>query len=175
MYALADSRPQLAGLALIGGVFVAFAVFLGWGETLDDAAISFADAELGRLLEAVRNRGVGDDLVTIVTADHGEARGEHEELTHGVFLYRGAMRVPLVVAQDAVARLADAALLDLVRRAVLDDEPQEGEVEHAPDRLEGVVDPERVKPRRRFVVDLVQNDPDVPPGDVRDGQVPEVR
>lgn len=64
MYALAESRPQLAGLALICGVFVAFAVYLGWGETLDDAAISFAYAK--HLVE-------GDGLVLTLGAEPVEA------------------------------------------------------------------------------------------------------
>ena len=58
MHSLVEIRPQLASLALIGGIFVAFAVYLGWGETLDDAAISFAYAK--HLVE-------GDGLGLVIT------------------------------------------------------------------------------------------------------------
>jgi tetratricopeptide (TPR) repeat protein len=35
-------------------------------------------------------------LLIVLTADHGEALGEHEELTHGFFVYDSTMRVPLI-------------------------------------------------------------------------------
>ena len=35
--------------------------------------------------------------LVIVTADHGEARGDHGELTHGLFAYESTLNVPLVV------------------------------------------------------------------------------
>ena len=41
----------------------------------------------------------GDEpaALVVVTADHGEALGEHGELTHGLFAYEETLRVPLVV------------------------------------------------------------------------------
>src|SRR6266498_1227603 len=33
----------------------------------------------------------------IVTADHGEARGDHGEQTHGLFAYEATLKVPLIV------------------------------------------------------------------------------
>ncbi|MFL6196197.1 MAG: sulfatase-like hydrolase/transferase [Thermoanaerobaculia bacterium] len=35
--------------------------------------------------------------LVIVTADHGEALGDHGELTHGLFAYEATLKVPLVV------------------------------------------------------------------------------
>src|SRR5262249_50818559 len=35
--------------------------------------------------------------LVIVTADHGESRGEHGELTHGLFCYESTLHVPLMV------------------------------------------------------------------------------
>ena len=35
--------------------------------------------------------------LVVVTADHGEALGDHGELTHGLFAYEATLRVPLVV------------------------------------------------------------------------------
>jgi arylsulfatase A-like enzyme/Flp pilus assembly protein TadD len=40
---------------------------------------------------------VADDTTVIVTADHGEALGDHGELTHGLFAYEATLKVPLVV------------------------------------------------------------------------------
>lgn len=63
-----------------------------------DLAISFADAQLGRLLRYLRERRLDSRLVTVVTADHGESNGDHGENTHGIFLYHSVMRVPLIFA-----------------------------------------------------------------------------
>jgi len=59
-----------------------------------DGEVAFVDANIGRLLEAVDPEG---DSVVIVTADHGEGLDEHDEKTHGIFLYQTTMHVPLVV------------------------------------------------------------------------------
>jgi len=57
-----------------------------------DAEIAYVDAELGRLLAAVPEAWI------VAVGDHGEMLGEHGEPTHGVLVYRGARRVPLIVA-----------------------------------------------------------------------------
>jgi arylsulfatase A-like enzyme/Flp pilus assembly protein TadD len=59
-----------------------------------DAEVSYVDAELGRLLAAIdRSR-----TLVVITADHGEALGDHGEPDHGFFLYDSTLRVPLIVA-----------------------------------------------------------------------------
>jgi arylsulfatase A-like enzyme/Tfp pilus assembly protein PilF len=62
-----------------------------------DAAIAYADQELGRLVEALRASGELDRTVFVFTADHGESLGEHGEKTHAIFVYRATTRVPLIV------------------------------------------------------------------------------
>jgi arylsulfatase A-like enzyme/Flp pilus assembly protein TadD len=42
---------------------------------------------------------IADRALLIVTADHGEARGDHGELTHGLFAYEATLHVPLVVRE----------------------------------------------------------------------------
>ena len=49
-----------------------------------------------------RRRAPGGRLVVAVTADHGEALGDHGELTHGFFVYQSTLRVPLVLAGPGV-------------------------------------------------------------------------
>ena len=60
--------------------------------------VAYADHALGPLLETA---GMSEERPTlvVVTADHGEALGEHGERTHGLFAYEATLRVPLVVAQ----------------------------------------------------------------------------
>jgi choline-sulfatase len=79
-----------------------------------DDDVAEADRQLGRLLE-----GLGpsrDQTLVVVTADHGEAFGEHGEIGHSVFVYDTTLRVPLVVAGPGLEpRLieSDVALVDV--------------------------------------------------------------
>ena len=40
-----------------------------------DADVAVADREVGRLIEALRQRGVLDRAIVVVTADHGQSLG----------------------------------------------------------------------------------------------------
>ena len=64
---------------------------------LYDNEVAFTDAALGRFLTRLRQAGALDNTLTIVTADHGEALGEHGEMTHSLFAYDTTLRVPLII------------------------------------------------------------------------------
>lgn len=57
--------------------------------------VAFTDAALAPLLEAVR--ATTPTPLLVVTGDHGEARGDHGEATHGLFAYEPTLRIPLFV------------------------------------------------------------------------------
>ncbi len=61
-----------------------------------DAEIAFIDSQIARLLEAISDER--ERTLIIVTADHGEALGEHEEPTHGMLIYDCTVRVPLILS-----------------------------------------------------------------------------
>jgi choline-sulfatase len=63
-----------------------------------EGEVAYADAQLGRIVRAARERTTAGALVVAVAGDHGESLGEHGESTHGMLLYEGAVRVPLVLA-----------------------------------------------------------------------------
>jgi choline-sulfatase len=65
--------------------------------------VAFADAQLGRLLAAVAARFPAGGTLVVVTSDHGESLGQHDELTHSKTLYDATQRVPLVVQGPGVA------------------------------------------------------------------------
>jgi len=77
-----------------------------------DAEISSADAQVGRLVDALRDAGRLDDTLIVVVGDHGEMLGEHGEPTHGFFIYEGATRIPLVISGPGVPA---AVISDQVR------------------------------------------------------------
>jgi choline-sulfatase len=66
-----------------------------------EGEVAYADACFGRVLAAARARA-GARLLVAVTADHGEALGEHGERTHGFFVYGATLRVPLVLSGPGI-------------------------------------------------------------------------
>lgn len=90
-----------------------------------DGEVGYTDHWLGKLVAAARGAS-GGSLLTVVTADHGEGLGEHQERTHGLFLYDSTVLVPLVFhfpgtiaprdGASASPRLVDVAptILDLL-------------------------------------------------------------
>lgn len=63
---------------------------------LYDGEIAYADAQLGRLLDALRARPDWDELIVVVAADHGEGLSQHGEPFHGL-VWGEHIRVPLVM------------------------------------------------------------------------------
>jgi arylsulfatase A-like enzyme len=82
----------------------------------------FADAQLGRLLEALDRLHLAERTIVVVAADHGEGLGEHGEETHGLLVYDSVLRVPLIVRAPGVPsrRIADVVSLVDVAPTVLD-------------------------------------------------------
>lgn len=70
--------------------------------------VTSADFQLGRFLDALKQRNLYDQTLIIVTSDHGEAFGEKHahivETGHGHYLSDVTQRVPLVI-KLAAARL----------------------------------------------------------------------
>jgi choline-sulfatase len=64
-----------------------------------EGEIAYADAQVGRLVDALRGRG---DTVTAITADHGEGLGEGGEATHGFLLHDATLWVPLALSGPGV-------------------------------------------------------------------------
>ena len=77
-------NPAIAGLATKSAL------------TRYDEDIAEADAQVGRLLA-----GLGFDraqTLFVIASDHGEAFGEHGEISHSVFTYDTTLRIPLIVS-----------------------------------------------------------------------------
>lgn len=61
------------------------------------AEIASVDDQLGRLIDQLRLQGKMEHTWVIVLADHGEGMGEHGESLHGMLLYDGTTRIPLII------------------------------------------------------------------------------
>jgi arylsulfatase A-like enzyme/Flp pilus assembly protein TadD len=62
-----------------------------------DGEIAFADAQVGRLLGVLKEKGLYRNTLIVLTGDHGESLGEHGEKTHGFFIYNATLHVPLII------------------------------------------------------------------------------
>ena len=71
---------------------------LGWYVANYDGEIAYTDSQIGRLLEAFKARGILDDSLVVLTADHGESLGEHHYFfEHGWYPYNASSWIPFVV------------------------------------------------------------------------------
>lgn len=61
------------------------------------AEIGYVDEHLTRLVDALEREGLSERAVILLTADHGEAFGEHDTTEHATTLYDELLRVPLLV------------------------------------------------------------------------------
>jgi glucan phosphoethanolaminetransferase (alkaline phosphatase superfamily) len=57
-----------------------------------------ADRQLGLLFAALRERGIADDTIVVITGDHGEGfRDPHDQRGHGFTIYQEDVNVPLII------------------------------------------------------------------------------
>jgi arylsulfatase A-like enzyme/Flp pilus assembly protein TadD len=76
-------------------------------ESAYDGEIAFADEQFGRLLDALRSRGLYDPALVVLLGDHGEGLGDHVEREHGFLLYRETLQVPLLIKLPGGRRSGD--------------------------------------------------------------------
>jgi arylsulfatase A-like enzyme/Flp pilus assembly protein TadD len=61
------------------------------------AEIAYTDKVVGRLTTWLREAGLLERTIVVVTADHGESLGDHGEASHAYFIYGATTHVPFVV------------------------------------------------------------------------------
>jgi arylsulfatase A-like enzyme/Flp pilus assembly protein TadD len=61
-----------------------------------DGEIAFADAQVGRLIQFLKDKDLYKNTLIVLSGDHGESLGEHGEKTHGFFIYNATLHVPLI-------------------------------------------------------------------------------
>jgi arylsulfatase len=99
----AEKGPSLPVVdSLHGGIPARWAVpgrdRLGYYVAQYDGEVAAVDAEVGRVMAALRASPVQDRTVVVLTSDHGESLGEHEYyFDHGEDLFDPCLHVPLVV------------------------------------------------------------------------------
>jgi arylsulfatase A-like enzyme len=62
------------------------------------AEFTYMDHHIGRLFDDLRERGILDDALVVITSDHGESLWEHgEEFNHGFTVFQSTMHCVFVV------------------------------------------------------------------------------
>ncbi len=83
-----------------------------------DQELAFVDDALGNFFDFLAHRGLNRRALVVLFSDHGESLGDHGENTHGYFIYRSTLHVPLIFhwpeARDYSSRVeAPASLIDV--------------------------------------------------------------
>jgi len=76
-----------------------------------DGGIAYIDSELTRFLHHLEATGLFEEALVIVTADHGEAFGDHHLFGHDISVYQEGVHVPLLVRTPRQPRGATVASL----------------------------------------------------------------
>ena len=121
-----------------------------------DTSIANLDEGLGALFADLRQRGLFDDTLIVITSDHGEFLGEHQLAEHSKDVYQGVSHVPLVVkAPGQETAEVDTDLVSLVHipGIVLSHIPELRDAERFPDPERDAVLTENFGPRPRTVRD----------------------
>jgi tetratricopeptide (TPR) repeat protein len=64
--------------------------------------VAYVDFALGNVFEFLKKGGLIDETLVVITSDHGEGLGEHQEPTHGVFAYNSTLHIPLIFYQPGL-------------------------------------------------------------------------
>jgi arylsulfatase A-like enzyme len=68
-----------------------------------DLGVANADRAVGALLDLLRERGLEEETLVVITSDHGEYFGEHSLVEHSKDVYQPALSIPLLI-RDAGQR-----------------------------------------------------------------------
>jgi arylsulfatase A-like enzyme len=67
-----------------------------------DGEIAYADHQLGKLIQFLKQSQIYEQSLIVMLSDHGESLGEHGEQEHGFFIYNSTVHIPLIVKPPAV-------------------------------------------------------------------------
>jgi arylsulfatase A-like enzyme len=90
-----------------------------------DGQLAYVDKLIGVFKQSLQQLGLWDKALVVLVADHGESLGDHDESSHGYFIYESTLRVPLIVhwpagSENHPARVADSVGLIDVSPTILD-------------------------------------------------------
>lgn len=75
-----------------------------YASDLYNGEIAYADQSFGVLVNRLKELGVYEKTLIILTADHGEGMGDHNEETHSMLVYNSTLHVPLIIKAPQSAK-----------------------------------------------------------------------
>ena len=81
--------------------------------------IAYTDSQLGRLWQYLEENNLIENTILVFASDHGESLGEHQEGTHGFFIYQEGVHVPLIFVTpfeklQGLSRSSVVSLVDIM-------------------------------------------------------------
>lgn len=66
-------------------------------ESQYDGSINYSDVQIQKIIDRLKEKKLFDDMLIIVTSDHGEAFGDRHLIQHAVSAYQDQLSVPLLI------------------------------------------------------------------------------
>jgi len=89
-----------------------------WKDSLYAGEIAYTDHCIGQVIAKLKSLDMYESSLIIVTGDHGEMLGDHDEETHMYFIYQSALKVPLIYklpGSNTAHKIEDiAGIIDIV-------------------------------------------------------------
>ena len=73
-------------------------------DDIYNGEVAYVDHVLEKLNSYLEKNGLFDKTVIVFTGDHGEALGQHGEVTHGFFAYNEVIWVPLIICSPEISQ-----------------------------------------------------------------------
>jgi arylsulfatase A-like enzyme len=108
---------------LLTGVFVPTQEEKEWIKELYNGEVRYVDHNLGRLFAALKQMGIYDRSLIILTSDHGEEFWDHGAYYHGHSLYNEVVSIPLIIklsGKSAPKRIETTVSLQNLMPFILD-------------------------------------------------------
>jgi len=71
--------------------------YQGYPGSRYDGEIAYLDSLIGRIDRWLTDNALAEDTIVVFIGDHGESLGQHEETTHGFFIYDATMKIPFII------------------------------------------------------------------------------
>ena len=75
-----------------------------YADDLYSGEIAYTDQNIGKVIDHLKNLGLFDSTLLVIVGDHGEALGEHEESTHGYYIYQSTIHVPFIIRTPGMTK-----------------------------------------------------------------------
>jgi len=108
---------------LLTGVFVPTQKEKEWIKELYLGEVRYVDHNLGRLFAALKQMGIYDQSLIVLTSDHGEEFWEHGAYYHGHSLHKEVVSIPLIIklpGKSAANRIDAVVSLQNLMPTILD-------------------------------------------------------